>query len=149
MQRVAPVHPSKLVGAARARYLADSRKAKTLNALREAKTGKALLLVCDYGEAYALLTTGRAPRRGRHSPKHVEITFVLESLETDGKDHRLRGSSRWPGYEAPAEIRLTQDDKQRSILVGNEDDRGGLLDDTWVFGCVGDILTARDRIDTI
>jgi len=148
MQRTAPVHPSKLVGAARARYLADSRKAKTLNALREAKTGKTLLLVCDYGEAYALLTTGRAPRRSKHFPKSVEITFVLESLETDGKDHRLRGSARWPGYEAPAEIRLTQDDKQRSILIGNEADRGGLFEG-WFVGCVGDILTARDRIDTI
>ena len=148
MQRVAPVHPSKLVGAARARYLADSRKAKTLNALREAKVGKVLLLVCDYGEAYALLTTGRAPRRAKHSPKHVEITFVLESLETFGKDQRLHGTAFWAGFSARAEIRLTQDDKQRSILIGNEADRGGLFEG-WFVGCVGDILTARDRIDTI
>ena len=148
MQRAAPVHPSKLTGAARAQHVAEARKAKSLDALREAKVGAKLLLSCDYGEAYALITTGRTPRRAQHFAKLVEITFVLERLETSGKDRRLLGTASWPGFAAPAEIRLTHDGKQRSILLGNEDDRGGLFEG-WFVGCVGDLLSACDRPDTI
>jgi hypothetical protein len=148
MQRNAPVHPSKLVGEARKLYVARSRQSSKLTKLHDAVVGAAFRLAIDYGEAQSLLVRGGAPRRGAHFPARVEIVFRLERLEIYGRDRKLFGTARWQSFVVPAEIRLTRDDKQRAIVIGDPDEPGGLCEN-WFVGCVGDILTARDRIDTI
>ena len=149
MPRTAPVHPSKLTGQSRALHCDAVRKATSLDTLREAASGAVFRLVVDYGEAYVLLTTGHAPRRGKSSPKLVEVVFVLKRLETFGRDHKIFGSARWPGYRAPAEIRLTRDNKQRALRIGAGTDRGGVCDDGWIVGQVGDIVSARLDLEDV
>jgi hypothetical protein len=149
--RSLPIHPRK-------RPPSDTppRVEETLTLALPAERYK---LTVDFGEAYAALRGQRV--RGKAPPMHVGLVILVERVErhgsTEGSDGSiLRGFVTWrvvgtdsKVFGCPFELRCPSAPTPKfpvQLLVGNEDEHGGMLDGSWIIGQFGTVVSA-ERVD--
>jgi hypothetical protein len=150
--RTPPIHPSK-------RPPSDTPPPHVEEMLVLAQPAERYKLSVDFGEAYAALHGQRV--RGRASPMHVDLVIRIERTERHGSTEDsggsiLRGFVTWRVagtasnvFRCPFELRCPSAPTPKfpvQILVGNQDERGGMMDGSWIVGQFGTVVSA-ERVD--